>query len=78
MDFKLCAERIESEKSLGVVTLRNEYRVITNNVNCIQDAVDKLHNEKPPSKMLLSPHKAGKSVGVVQLSVLLTLTFLLI
>lgn len=59
-DIKLCAERIESEKSLGVVSLRNEFRVIKNNVNCIQDAVDKLHSEKPPSKVPLSQRKAGK------------------
>lgn len=59
-DIKLCAERIESEKSLGVVSLRNEFRVIKNNVNCIQDAVDKLHNEKPPNKLTLSQRKAGK------------------
>lgn len=59
-DIKLCAERIESEKSLGVVSLRNEFRVIKNNVNCIQDAVDKLHSEKPPSRVPLSQRKAGK------------------
>ena len=60
MDIKLCAERIESEKSLGVVSLRNEFRVMKNNVNCIQDAVDKLHNENSPSKITLSQRKAGK------------------
>ena len=47
-DIRLCAERIESEKSNGVARLKSDLRVLKENVNCMQDVVDNLQYDVTP------------------------------
>ncbi|MEW8562289.1 MAG: hypothetical protein AB2541_09295 [Candidatus Thiodiazotropha sp.] len=58
-DIELCAQRIESEKSLGVVNLKNEIRIIRDNMKSMQDVIDQLPNGS--SSGGLSAQRRGKS-----------------
>ena len=40
MDIRLATERIESDKSMGVVQLKNEVRLMKQDIKLLQDTVE--------------------------------------
>lgn len=59
--IRLCAERIESEKSNGVANLKNELRVLKDNLNCMQDVVDGLQCVPLPQASPSQRRRGNKS-----------------
>ena len=64
-DIKLCAERIECEKSLGVTHLKSEIRLVKENLASIQDTVYNLQTKVASGKAAVShsgrANRKGKS-----------------
>ena len=61
-DIRLACERIESEKSLGVVSLKTELRLVKDNVHDIQDVLENMSRVSPPDRLsaALKGHKISK------------------
>ncbi|MEW8546462.1 MAG: hypothetical protein AB2693_23335 [Candidatus Thiodiazotropha sp.] len=58
-DIRLCAERIESEKSLGVTNLKSEIRLVKENLASIEDTVYNLQTKVASGKATVS--QSGKA-----------------
>lgn len=53
-EIRLAAERIESEKSLGVVNLKSEIRTMKQNMKAMQDTVDTIEGTYSPGRLSTS------------------------
>ena len=54
IDIRLCAERIESEKSLGVTNLKNEFRLMKGSLASIEDTIYNLETQVASGKAAVS------------------------
>ena len=63
VNITLCAERIESEKSLGVTHLKNELKLLKLNANSMQESIDTVQSQVALNKAsILRRHKPGSKV----------------
>ena len=67
VNITLCAERIESEKSLGVIIthLKNELKLLKLNANSMQESIDTLQSQVALNRVtILRRHKPGSKARV--------------
>ena len=63
VDIKLAIERLESDRSLGVVSLKSELRVVKQTVKDLQDSMDSLGSLSSPGSHSTASKKPGNSSG---------------
>ena len=61
VDIKLAVERLESDSSLGVVSLKSELRVVKQTVNDLQDSVESLSSLSSPGSRSSASKKQSSS-----------------